>query len=268
MLNIERVDDILKELRLKKAVLVSQLSRQYGVSPSTIRRDFAELEKEGLLRRTYGGAMLIEHQTSEIPYTIRTFENKAEKNIIGKLAAKLVRDDMHISLDCTSTVAHMVRFLGKKNNLKILTNSAQLALDCLDNIPGAQICCTGGWLNNFARGFTGEAARQRVADFTCDVLFFSARSISMESGVTDVNEEDVCIKKQMLKSARKAVFLCDSSKFDRTSFRWFCGIDEIDCLVTNEKPSEKWLEVLSKANVKVIYPKENERDNSAFPALG
>ena len=260
MLNIQRMDDIIKELRLKKAVMVSQLARQYGISPSTIRRDLEQLEKEGLLRRTYGGAMLIEHQTTEIPYTLRTFENKMEKNTIGRLAAKLVRDDMHISLDCTSTVAHMVRFLNKKNNLKILTNSAQLSLDCLDNVSGAQICCTGGLLNNFARGFTGEAARQRVADFTCDILFFSARSISMESGITDVNEEDVCIKKQMLKCARKAVFLCDSSKFDRTSYRVFCGIDEIDCLVTDKKPSDKWLETLQKANVKVVYPRENERE--------
>lgn len=262
MLNIERMDYILKELKLKRAVLVSQLASQYNVSPSTIRRDFAELEKEGLLRRTYGGAMLVEPRTgSEIPYTVRTFENKAEKNIIGRLAAKLVRDDMHISMDCTSTVAHMVRFMGKKNNLKILTNSAQLALDCLDSLPSAQILCTGGLLNTFARGFTGEAARQRVAEFTCDVLFFSARSISLENGVTDVNEEDVCIKKQMLKSARKAVFLCDSSKFDRTSFRFFCGVGEFDCIVTNEKPANKWLDAFAKVNVKVIYPRENEKDS-------
>lgn len=261
MLNIERTDSIMKELRLKKAVLVNQLAKQYGVSPSTIRRDFAELEEQGLLRRTYGGAMLIEPQaTIEIPYTLRTFENKAEKNIIGRLAARLVKDDMHISMDCTSTVAHMVRFLQKKTNLKILTNSAQLALDCLDTLPGAQITCTGGSLSTFARGFTGEAARQRVADFICDVLFFSARSLSMEAGVTDVNEEDVCIKKQMLTCARKAVFLCDSSKFDRVSYRVFCGLTEIDCLVTNEKPSDAWLEALQKANVKVIYPKDSDRD--------
>ncbi len=260
MLNIERVDYILKELRLKKAVLVSQLAKQYSVSPSTIRRDFASLEKEGVLRRTYGGAMLIEHQSNEIPYSIRTYENKQEKNIIGKLAARLVRDDMYISMDCTSTVSHMVKFLDKKNNLKILTNSAQLALDCLDNLSSAQVCCTGGWLNTFARGFTGEAARQRIADFTCDLLFFSARSISLESGVTDVNEEDVCIKKQMLQSARKAIFLCDSSKFNRTSYRVFCGLKDIDCLVTNEKPSDEWMEAFQKANVKVLYPKENERE--------
>lgn len=261
MLNIQRMDDILKELKQKKAVMVSQLAKQFGTSPSTIRRDLAQLEKEGLLRRTYGGAMLAQHPATEVPYAVRTFENKAEKNIIGRLAARLVKDDMHISLDCTSTVAHMVRFLNKKSSLIILTNSAQLALDCLDSLPTAQICCTGGWLSSFARGFTGEAARARVADFTSDVLFFSARSISLQSGITDVNEEDVCIKKQMLKCARKAVFLCDSTKFDRTSYRVFCGLNEIDCLVTDRKPSQVWLEALQKANVKVIYPRDNDKND-------
>lgn len=255
MLNIERVEYILKELKAKKAVLVNDLARQYNVSPSTIRRDLCDLEKEGLLRRTYGGAMIIEHQSNEIPYSVRSHENKAEKNIIGKLAARLVRDDMFITMDCTSTVAHMVKFLDKKNDLKILTNSAQLALDCLDNLS-AQVCCTGGWLNTFARGFTGEAARQRVADFQCDLLFFSARSISLEKGVTDVNEEDVSIKRQMMNSARKSIFLCDSSKFDRTSYRVFCSLSEIDCIITDKRPADKWLAAFDKAHVKVMYPKE------------
>ena len=61
MLNIERADYILQELRTRKAVYVNDLAKRYYVSPSTIRRDLNVLEKEGLVRRTYGGAMLVEH---------------------------------------------------------------------------------------------------------------------------------------------------------------------------------------------------------------
>ena len=260
MLNIERVDYILKELRQKKAVLVSDQAKRYNVSPSTIRRDFSDLEKEGILRRTYGGAVLIEHQSNEIPYAVRTYENKSEKSVIGKLATRLVRDEMYIILDGTSTTAHMVKYLHKKHDLKIITNSAQIALDCLDALTSAQICCTGGWLNNFNRSFLGESARQRLADFTCDLLFFSARSISLENGVTDVSDEDVSIKQQMIKSSRKVVFLCDSTKFDRVSYRRLCDLSSLDCLVTNQKPSDEWLQALEKARVKVLYPKDAEAD--------
>lgn len=253
MLNIERVDYIMQELREKKTVYVNDLATRYYVSPSTIRRDLNVLEKEGLIRRTYGGAMLIEHESSEIPFVVRQNENRLEKNIMGMLAAKLVRNDQFVFLDSTSTVAHMVKYLAGKDNLKILTTSAEIALDCLDNLS-AQVYCTGGWMSSFSRGFIGEAARQRIADFRPDLLFFSARSISLEDGITDVNEEDVYMKQQMLGSCRESVFLCDDTKFDKTSYRIICGIDSVDYLVTNKRPSDRWLNRLADLRVKVLYP--------------
>ena len=176
MLNIERVDYILQELRERKAVYVNQLAEKYYVSPSTIRRDLSELEKKGLIRRTYGGAVLIEHPSTEIPFFVRQNENRNAKDLICELAADLVLEDQFIFLDATSSAAYMVRHLQGKANLKILTTSAQIALDCLDQLPTAQIYCTGGWMSSFSRGFIGETARQRIAEFRTDLLFFSARS--------------------------------------------------------------------------------------------
>lgn len=254
MLNLERLEYILQELKQKKAVYVNQLAAKYFVSPSTIRRDLDLLEKEGLLRRTYGGAMLIEHQSSEIPYFVRKSENQTAKNLICELAADLVAEDQFIFLDVTSSVAFMVPHLKNKANLKVLTNSAQIALDCLDQLHSAHIFCTGGWMSSFSRGFVGETARQRIAEFHTDLAFFSARSISLEHGITDVNEEDVYLKQQMIKGSRAAVFLCDSTKFDKTSYRQVCKIEDIDYLVTNERPSAQWLEHLETLGVEVIYP--------------
>lgn len=254
MLNIERLDYILKELREHKFVKVDELAEKHYVSPSTIRRDLNTLAKEGLIRRTYGGATLIEHPSSEIPFQVRKNERQSEKNIICQMAAEMISDDQFIFLDATSTVSHMVRHLGGKKNLKIMTTSAQISLDCVDQLSSAQVYCTGGWMNSFLRGFVGEAARQRIAEFRPDILFFSARSISLDDGITDVNEEDVFMKQQMLKSCRKVVFLCDHSKFNQTSYRVICDYEEIDCLVTDRKPSEMWLRRLESAGVDVIFP--------------
>ncbi|NLJ79859.1 MAG: DeoR/GlpR transcriptional regulator [Firmicutes bacterium] len=254
MLNLERINHILQDLRTKKAVYVDQLAKEYFVSPSTIRRDLDTLEKKGLIRRTYGGAILIEPSSSEIPYGIRKSENQAAKNIIGELAADLVMDDQFIFLDVTSSVSFLVRHLQNRTNLKVLTNSAQTALDCLDNLPSAQIFCTGGWMTSFSRGFVGETARQRIAEFHTDLLFFSARSISLEDGITDVNEEDIYLKQQMIASTRKSVFLCDHTKFDKTSYRLVCQIEDLDYLVTDQRPSNLWLSRLESSGVEVIYP--------------
>ena len=254
MLNLERVDYIMQELRMKKAVYVNQLAEKFYVSPSTIRRDLNVLEKEGLIRRTYGGAVLIEHPSSEIPYFVRKSENQVAKDIICELASDLVAEDQFIFLDVTSSAAFMVRHLQNKSNLKILTNSAQIALDCLDKLPSARVFCTGGWMSSFSRGFIGETARQRIEEFHTDLLFFSARSVSLEDGITDVNEEDIYLKQQMLKGARKSVFLCDDSKFDKTSYRLVCKLEDIDYLVTNKRPSDIWISRLESSGVEIIFP--------------
>lgn len=254
MLKLERTDGIFQQLRIKKAVRVNQLAKEYFVSPSTIRRDLEILEKEGLIRRTYGGAVLIEHPSSEIPYFIRKNENQVAKDIMCELAADLVAEDQFVFLDVTSTAAFMVPHLASKANLKILTNSAQIALDCLEQLPSARIYCTGGWMSSFSRGFIGESARQRIAEFRTDLLFFSARYISLEDGITDVNEEDVYLKREMIKNTRKVVLLCDDSKFDRTSYRKVCDFSEVDYLVTNQRPSDQWIHHLEAQDVEVIYP--------------
>ena len=82
MLNIQRMDYILNELRSKKTVYVADLAARYYVSPSTIRRDLASLEREGIVRRIYGGAVLIERDNSEIPYLIRQNERQQEKDTL------------------------------------------------------------------------------------------------------------------------------------------------------------------------------------------
>ncbi|NMB20825.1 MAG: DeoR/GlpR transcriptional regulator [Firmicutes bacterium] len=254
MLNLERIDCIREEIQQKKAVTVEGLAKKYFVSPSTIRRDLDILEKQGLIRRTYGGAVLLIHPSNEIPYSIRTNENQVAKNIIGELAADLVMENQFIALDTTSTVAFVVPHLRHKNNLKVLTNSAQIALECIDTLPSTRVFCTGGWMNKFSLGFEGETTRQRIVEYHTDILFFSARYISLDAGITDVNEEDIYLKQEMMKNTRKIVFLCDHTKFDETSYRLVCQTREIDYLVTDQEPPQHWLARLEAEDVEVIFP--------------
>lgn len=253
MLSLERTEAILRELRERNAVLVADLARRLFVSPSTIRRDLAMLEREGLLRRTHGGAMAVTRQSSEIPLSLRTGEQRAEKAAMGRLASRLVRNDMFLALDATTTVASMLPFLARYSSLRILTSSAQLALDALE-LPNVQVCCTGGWLHRYSRSFIGEAARERMAAFNCDIAFFSARSADLRTGITDVNEEEVYIIQQMLEGSRQRVFLCDHTKLDHVSCRKLWPISKIDCLITDRRPPEAWVQALAEQGVRLLYP--------------
>lgn len=255
MLNIERTKYIREELDKLKSVTVEELSKKYFVSPSTIRRDLQLLEQEGIVRRTYGGAVLIEKDSNEIPYALRRSEETKEKKEICQLAAMLVKDDMYICLDTTSTVAQLPQYLSEKKDLKIITPSIQIANECID-MSNANIYVAGGWLNRISRGCTGENTRNSMAEFYNDILFFSARSISMEHGVTDVNEEDISLKKIMIESTRKVVMLATLSKFDQVSYKKVCELNKLDTIVTNRKPDDNWILYCEQHNIQLLYPQK------------
>ena len=122
MLAIERRNEILEKLQSEKCVVVSELSQHYGVSEETIRRDLEKLENDGLVIKTYGGAVLNEHSIFDLPFNIRKNQMIAEKQKIAEAVDELVRDGEAIMLDASSTAAYIARGLRKKKKLTVITN--------------------------------------------------------------------------------------------------------------------------------------------------
>jgi DeoR/GlpR family transcriptional regulator of sugar metabolism len=71
MLAIERRREILSRLSADGKVLVSELARDFGVTEETIRRDLERLDREGLVSKTYGGAVSKQNSALDLPYNIR-----------------------------------------------------------------------------------------------------------------------------------------------------------------------------------------------------
>ena len=103
MLAIERKNAILEKLQKEQRVLVAELSQEYSVTEETIRRDLDKLEKEGFVKKTYGGAVLNENTNIEMPLRIREKTNRKEKQMIAKLVASMIEDGDSIILDSSST---------------------------------------------------------------------------------------------------------------------------------------------------------------------
>lgn len=252
MFPLERRQNILNLLKTKKSVLVSELSQQFFIGEATIRRDLEKLEKKGFLKRTYGGAVLLEGLDSEIPLSIREIEQKDAKDSIGQLAARQVADGNIIIIDSSSTVLRMVPYLKAKNQLTVITNGARTAVD-LGELLHVRVYSTGGMLRENSLSYIGEAARRCISSLNADILFFSCRAISMDKGLTDISEEEAELRRLMINSCQKTILLCDSSKFDKVSFNKICGFDAIDCLITDQKPAATWADFLQAKGVEVIY---------------
>ena len=117
MLAIERKNEILSILQKEQRVLVAELSTRYHVTEETIRRDLEKLEKEGFVKKTYGGAVLNKNSTIDMPLKIREKTNRKEKQKIAQTVASLIGDGESIMLDSSSTSLMIAQELKKKKKL-------------------------------------------------------------------------------------------------------------------------------------------------------
>lgn len=252
MFAIERRKAIFDVLKKEKSVTVRKLSEQFYIGEATIRRDLEKLKKSGLVNRTYGGAVLIEGLHTEVPLYVRETERREEKNTISKLASKLISNGDIVILDSSSTTLRMVSTLHNLTDLSVITNGARTAVD-LAEVRNIKVYSTGGVLRDNSLSYIGEMAKAFLNNFNADILFFSCRALSMDKGITDSNEEEATLRKLMIKSSKTSVLLCDSTKFDHTSF---CKIGDIDCvdyIITDTKPSSMWIDYFKEHDIELVY---------------
>ena len=143
MLAIERKNEILSILQKEQRVLVAELSTRYQVTEETIRRDLEKLEKEGFVKKTYGGAVLNKNSTIDMPLKIREKTNRKEKQKIAQTVASLIEDGESIMLDSSSTSLMIAQELKKKKKLTVITTSVEVLIE-LSGCEGIKVISTGG----------------------------------------------------------------------------------------------------------------------------
>lgn len=253
MLAIERKNAILSRLSEEGRVVVSPLAKEFGVTEETIRRDIDRLAKEGLAKKTYGGAVSAgSAQTADLPYQVRKHANVERKERIAEKIAQMISDGDRIMLDASSTVFCLVKKLKQKKNLTVITNSVEILLE-LSDIPGWTVLSTGGTLKEGALSLVGSSAEKMIRGYHVDIAVCSAKGLDAEMGITESSERDAEIKQVIFAAADRRILALDATKFGRISFVRVCGMEAVDTIVTDERPSDEWMERLAGQNIDVIY---------------
>lgn len=251
----ERRKLILELLNKNHAVTTAELRDRFDVSEMTIRRDLQVLEKEGLLRRTHGGAVSILGRSYEPLLRIRSTENTAAKAAIGRRAAEMVHDGDSVALDVGTTTLEIARSLHDKHNLTVVTASLPIAVEIATSHlieSSIRLILTGGIVRAGELSMIGEIARQSYNKLHVDIAFIGVGGISLEDGLTEYNLEDTQIKQALLETAQKKVVVADSSKFGRTTFATIAPLSAIDAIVTDAGISDKILAALTERNICVV----------------
>lgn len=252
MLAVERRKRIMEMIKEKNSVLVTELSKFFSVTEETIRRDLEKLEKEGLLKRTYGGAVLHESTNVELPFNIRVGTNPEGKKVIGIKAAEFIEDGDSIILDSSSTALQVAKNIKDKSRITVITNSEKVILE-LSNAADCKVISTGGTLKANSMSLVGHWAEKAIQNYNVDKAVISCAGASLSKGFTDSNELEAEVKKAMINSSAKVFLVIDSTKFDKVSFIKTADFKNIDYIFTDKKLSEQWEKQIEENKIKLIY---------------
>lgn len=252
----KRIEGILRELRHKGSISLEDLVSHLRTSPASVRRDLAKLEMNGLVRRTPGGATLVEPLLYEPFRYDSVFQNREqhrapEKRRIGLAAGELIQENETVGFTAGTTTTHVARSLRNRHNIRVITNAVNIAME-LSNCAGLRTFVTGGfvqWAGSFS--LVGHAAVEFLNDIYMDKVFISVCGIDVQRGVTVIESEEALTFRAMIRQAKKAIVVADSSKLGAVTPALVCPISDIHMLITDTRASDKTVANFTERGIEV-----------------
>jgi ribose transport system substrate-binding protein len=248
MTAFERRQRILELLRDQPGIKVSDLAQHVDVSEGTIRNDLSALEKEGVLRRVRGGAVLRQRHRFVSPSFAARARNHADaKEWIARRAADMVKDGDSILMDASTTVFAVVPHLEGLRNLTVVTNGIEIALALARY--GHSVILIGGMVHADGASVIGHLGEKILRDLHIKTAFISCSGFSVDVGLTEIDIQEEQVKRQMITSAEQVIALIDSSKFGKVDLTSFARIDQITHILTDSRMEPQFIDQLRHTNV-------------------
>jgi DeoR/GlpR family transcriptional regulator of sugar metabolism len=220
-----------------------------NASKSSVRRDFIELEKQGVLRRVHGGAISLQTRDEKLDFGRLSRSSHEEKTSIGKVAASLVEDHQTVILGGGSTVVEVAKHLGGKL-IQVVTNSVPVAQVFWDS-KQVEVTLTGGYVYPRLGVQIGPICERMLRTVSADVVIMGIRGITAE-GISDSNSLIVESIRAMIQAARKVVIVADHSKFGRGAMLHVADLSEIDQIVTDQELAPEFMQLLKENSIECI----------------
>lgn len=234
----------------ERIVRVEDLCQRLNVSPATVRRDLADLEGRGVVRRVHGGAMSIESRLDEPLFDDKASISVREKRAIAAYAAGLVGDGETVYLDGGSTLLEMARLLKNRSGITIVTNSLRAAIE-LSGL-GPNLIMVGGALRRRSQTLVGGLSQVVLNELFVDRAFMGTIGVTIEEGMTTTNGDEAFTKKLAMARAREVLLLADSSKIGNVAFANAGEFEKLNVLITDRGVEKEFVEKAENRGVKVV----------------
>ncbi|NTW72726.1 MAG: DeoR/GlpR transcriptional regulator [Eubacteriaceae bacterium] len=250
----ERLDNIYQMISLHGKVFVKDLSEKFGVSEDAIRKDLKILEKQGIIQRTYGGAMLKKQLVSFSAVNERTTENAlpAKKKIAEK-AFSLLKPQETVLLDISSInmlLAEMIR--DSRLEITVISNSIDI-LYILSKSKSTTLISPGGMYFHEAGGFVGSETIDSIKKYNVQKAFIGSCGIDLDTGtLTTFNVEDGNTKREFIRCGRDVYLVMENRKFFYEGIYKFADLTDINTIITEEPPAKNIAAHLKKLKVNIL----------------
>ena len=233
MLPAERRARIVAAIKDQRAVRVPTLSEDLGVSEITIRRDLLLLEREGVLDRTYGGAVIKQRTVAEARWQEAAGVNAAGKDAIAAAAAEMIRPQDTVFLGSGTTVVSIMRHVDPELEARVVTHSLAVAAEARG--LKLEVLFLGGLYRPQIDAVEGNWPLDMIGQVFADKAFLGADCLDLRAGLTTSSMAVAPIELAMIRRTRgEVVVLADSSKIGLVGPLVICPLDQIDVVLVDD----------------------------------
>jgi DeoR/GlpR family transcriptional regulator of sugar metabolism len=245
MIPVERRSRIVELLKHRRAVRVSSLSEDLGVSEMTIRRDLERLASDGVLVRAHGGAVLKRHMVEEPLYDDNVASHAEEKLRIARRAAKLIEPGETVFLSSGTTAAQVLRHVDPALEARIVTHN----VGALAEAHGLrlEVVLLGGRYRPRPNAVEGPLAVEMAGRFKATKMLLGVDGFDLEEGLTTPTVGIAGVERAMIGHTRgEVIVLADSSKIGVVADVVICGLDRVDAVMLDDGIDESLCEEIGR----------------------
>ncbi|WP_192043647.1 DeoR/GlpR family DNA-binding transcription regulator [Paenibacillus rhizovicinus] len=255
----ERREQILAQLEQEKRVLAKDLAEKFQISIDSIRRDLSIMEKQGLLKKTHGGA-ISSRKVRQVPRPpeMRYGEGSPQGNAIAKLAVSYLRANDTVFIGSGAISYVLLKYLPEGMPLTIVTNSIRVA-DTLREREAIETYLIGGRVKP-SGNITDVIANEFIRQFKFDISFMTGGGVS-EQGIFASTPEVAAFLRAVASASRRRIGITTHRSLGNDGFARAGQIGDLDMLITDWDADPEAIERIQTLGVKVIVAQKDEEDH-------
>lgn len=236
MKGAERRDELLRMVRRRGYLNVSEAAQELDVDNSTVRRDLTRLDQLGMVERRHGGALPMRDE-ADVPLDVKMGRLVPEKRAIGQLVASTIPDGATVILDSGSTSLMVAQALASRRDFTVITPDIRVAAEFISR-PDVRLIVPGGEGVPSTTTVVSQEAVETMRRFHVDVAVLAADAVDV-GGASNMNGAVIPLKRAMIGAARRRILVMDSSKFGARKLVNVAPLNQFDEIVTDDGLDEE-----------------------------